>query len=207
MHLETHNYLPIPITTVQLPETPVEIMEYIKTLEFVPFNKELTISKHRQVFDLPEFAPLKTSVMAAAEKYWREVAGVAYSTNLVIRHAWLTRHRPGEFNPIHMHTTSLFVACVYLQAPEKCGDIVFFKDNNYLNLFPAVVDLDYHTHNMINRKSFSVTPKRDLAVFFPSHLKHTTERNESNEDRYALNVDFWFEGTVRTNSNGFDAVF
>jgi hypothetical protein len=67
--------------------------------------------------------------------------------------------------------------------------------------------MDFHTRNMINSKRFSITPRKDLAIFFPGHLNHTTEINNSNETRYALNVDFWFKGTVRKNSNGFESVF
>jgi uncharacterized protein (TIGR02466 family) len=207
MHLETHYYLPIPITTVQLPETSVETIEYIKSLEFEPWNTSLMLSKNHQVINLPELADLKSVILAAAEKYWREVICADYSTNLVARHSWISKHEPGDQNPPHEHTTSIFVVCEYLQAPDNCGDIIFVKDNNYLNLFPAVIDLDYHTRNMINSKKFSVTPKKDLAVFFPSHLNHTTEINTSDTTRYALNVDFWFEGTVRKNSNGFESVF
>lgn len=207
MQLETYNFLPIPITTIQLPTISKEIVDHVKSLEYVPWNGSLQITKEHQVLNLPHLSALRDEIVGAAERYWREVICADYSTNLVIRHSWVTKHRPGEHNPAHMHTTSLFVASVYLQAAENCGDIVFFKDNNYLNLFPAVVDMDFHTANMINRKYFSITPKKDMAVFFPCHLNHQTEINNSNEDRYALNVDFWFKGTVRKNSNGFEAEF
>jgi uncharacterized protein (TIGR02466 family) len=219
--IETFGLFPIPVTTIQLDPIPEETKNFIKNLEYMPWrssdnyykdmghDKEhyLSISVDRQALDLPELKDLKDQIMTAAEHYWREVICADYSTNLVIRHCWITRHRKGEKNPPHIHTTSLFVGSIYVQAPENCGDIIFYKDNNYLNLFPSLIDMDYHNRNLINTKKFSITPRENMAVFFPSHVNHETEINNSDEDRYALNLDFWFEGTVRQNSKGFEVQF
>ena len=70
-----------------------------------------------------------------------------------------------------------------------------------------MIDIPYHTSNLINTKKFVITPTDNLIVFFPSHLLHESSRNLGTTDRYALNVDYWFEGTLRKNSNGFDSIF
>ena len=208
----TYNLFPIPITVQQLEPPSNEILDFVKNLEYVPWHSEenyfLTIFKNRQVLDQFEILkPLKDKIMQGVEKYWREVIEVDDGIDLKIRHSWFTKHKHGELNPAHTHTTSLFTLCYYLQAEEKCGDIVFKKDINYLNLFPSMIDLDYKSKNLINSKSFSITPKPGMMVCFPSHLNHETEPNLSGVERYALNMDFWFTGKTRKNSNGFESVF
>lgn len=208
----TYNLFPIPINVQQLDPPTESMLDFVKNLEYVPWHSEenyfLTISKHRQVLDQFEiFKPLKDKIMTGVEKYWREVLEVDAGLDLTIRHSWFTRHGAGELNPAHTHTTSLFTLCYYLQAEENSGDIVFNKDVNYLNLFPSMIDLDYRSKNLINSKSFSITPKPGMMICFPSHLNHETMPNQSGIERYALNVDFWFTGTTRKNSNGFESMF
>ena len=210
--METINLFPIPISYTFIDSIPQDTIEFAKSVEYVPWHSKeiyyLSISKERQVLDnFKEFSSLKKNIIAAAEEYWRNVICADYSQELVVRHSWLTRHYPGELNPSHTHTTSLFTCCTYLQTDEGCGDIIFKKDTNYLNLFPSMIDLDYHTSNLINTKKFFITPKNNMIVFFPSHLQHETQTNNSSTTRYALNMDFWFKGTVRKNSSGFEATF
>jgi uncharacterized protein (TIGR02466 family) len=210
--LETVGLFPIPVSTTYIDPISEDIIDFAKSVEYMPWHSKenyyLSISKERQVLDtFSQFKELRASVMKAVEQYWREVLCVDNYINLKIRHSWLTRHYPGEQNPAHTHTTSLFTCCVYLQTADGCGDIVFKKDTNYLNLFPSMIDLDYRTRNLINSKSYSITPKNNMIICFPSHLQHEALPNMSTTTRYALNMDFWFEGTVRKNSNGFDAEF
>jgi len=219
--IENIELFPIPVSIIDIPTIAQEDINFIKTLTFQPwygsahyhFNDPdrkpaLFISENRQVLtSLPELINLKDNVLDAAQQYWTEVLGVDSSLKLKFRHSWVTRHRAGEKNPPHTHTTSLFVGCVYLQVNENSGKLVFKKDTNYLNLFPSLVDVDFVKSNKINAKSYSLQPKQNTIIFFPSHLEHYTTPNDSNDERYVLNVDFWFEGTVRKDSGGFESTF
>jgi uncharacterized protein (TIGR02466 family) len=210
--MNTTYLFPVPISIGTVGPIPNDVIAVAKSAEYVPwYSKEnyfISISKGRNVLDqYVEFFELKNQIVAAAEIYWREVICADWSINLKIRHSWLSRHYKNEFNPPHAHTTSLFTATVYLQANESCGDLIFRKDPHYLNLFPAMIDLDYHTRTPVNAKLYSVSPRDNMIIFFPSHLLHETQPNNSGADRYSLNIDFWFEGTTRKNSNGFDSIF
>ena len=210
--MNTIHLFPVPISTTELPPISEDIIEFIKHLEYVPWHSSdnywLSISKERQVLDRYDILKsLKNDIMKASNQYWQEVICANESIRITIRHSWITRQRAGECNPAHTHTTSLFTSCTYLQAGKNAGDLIIKKDPNYLNLFPSMIDLDYHTNNLINTKKFFITPKNNLIVFFPSHLLHETGPNMGEEDRYALNIDYWFEGTLRKNSNGFESIF
>jgi uncharacterized protein (TIGR02466 family) len=215
------NLFPIPVSIIDIPEIQQSDIDIIKDLEFDPwygsinyhFNDPdrkpaLYISKERQILStIPELDNLKNNILAAANTYWHDVLGVEDSIKLKFRHSWVTRHRKGEKNPPHTHTASLFVGCVYLKVNDQSGKLVFKKDTHYLNLFPSLADIDFKTQNLINAKTYSLQPKSNSVVFFPSHLEHYTTPNNSEEDRYALNLDFWFEGTIRQDSGGFEVKF
>lgn len=205
--MNTVNLFPIPVSTIELPPVGDNIISYVKDLEYEQWNPSLLLSKNHQILDEEICKPLKDNLLAAANEYWRTVICADPSVNLTIRHSWVTKHVPGQFNSLHTHTTCLFVSSLYLQAPENSGNLILKKDKNYLNLFPSMIDIDFHSSNLINSKDYSITPRNNLAVFFPSHLAHETEINNSEHDRYALNVDYWFEGTVRNNSRGFESKF
>jgi uncharacterized protein (TIGR02466 family) len=219
-NLQTNNLFPVPVTTAQLPK--VNVMDFVKTIEFIPYvsgntsnisitedNCHLMISKNKQVLDTySELEQLKENITVAAEKYWREVIGVDTSIRLKIMHSWITQHSPGRhWNRPHYHNSSIFTSTTYLQTAENCGNLIFNKNPHYLNLFPMMVELDYATENFINCKKFTITPTDNLIVFFPSHLEHYTETNNSLLERFALNVDWWFEGIARKNSTGFESIY
>ena len=220
--MKVEHIFTVPITTSKLPPISKETVEFAKNIEYIPYaagdvdqstltsdDCDLSISKNKQVLDTyPEFKDLKDSIFAAAYEYWRDVLCVHDSLKIKIRHSWITKHRPGNWNRPHTHTTSAFTSCVYLQTAENCGNLTIKKDPNYLNLFPSALDFDYHTTNNINCKEYSVTPEDNLIVFFPSHLNHYTGINKSNTDRYTINIDWWFYGISRKGSRaGFESNF
>jgi uncharacterized protein (TIGR02466 family) len=206
----------VPIATAKLPTIPEETVSFAKSIEYIPYAAgdvdqstldenvcDLLISKNKQVLDFyPELKDLRDVIYTAACEYWHNDLGVSESLKIRIRHSWITKHRPGNWNRPHTHTTSTFSSCVYLQTAENCGDLVFRKDTNYLNLFPSALDFDYQLVNNINRKEYSVTPEDSLIVCFPSHLNHYTKSNNSNMDRYTINIDWWFYGISRKGSRG-----
>jgi hypothetical protein len=128
-----------PITTISGEPVSKEVLDFIKNLEFIPSQKNdstLSMTKENQVLDaFKELCNLKESILKIADFYWRDVLSVDTSLKPVIRHSWITRHKSGEFNPMHHHTTSLFSITTYLQASPNCGNLIFKKDKHHLNLF------------------------------------------------------------------------
>lgn len=217
LNLQTNHLFPVPVTTAQMPA--VDVMDFVKTIKFIPYasgdnssttadNCHLTISQNKQVLDTyPELVELRKNIVTATEQYWREVIGVDSTLDLKIMHSWITRHLPGQWNRPHVHNSSVITSTAYLQTADNCGNLIFNKNPHHLNLFPMMIELDYAVVNNTNRKSFSITPRDNLIVCFPSHLEHYTEANNSNTERYAINVDWWFEGLARKNSTGFESIY
>lgn len=209
----TINLFPVPISIFESPELPVDTMDFIKNkLEYMPWqskeNHYLDISKSFQVLDdFKEFSQLKENTLKTASTYWRDILYVDQSLDIKIKHSWITRHRPGQYNRRHIHNNCVFILTTYLDTYENCGNLVFFKNTHYLNLFPAILDIEYHTTNTINCKEYSIVPENNMTVCFPSHLEHEAKVNNSTHNRYCLTVDFFIQGTANDSGRGFQAEF
>jgi len=195
----TANLFPIPISVFQVPPVSQEVLDFVKQVPYQPYPSEdkyeLDISTSFQVLDdYPKLESLKSAALVTASQYWHDILGVASNYGITIKNSWICKHKHNNFNAAHIHNGCLFVCTIYLDTDSNCGNIVFKKNLHYLNLFPELVHLDYDTHNLINSKTYSVTPTNNMAVCFPAHLEHYAEPNLSGKDRYCLTIDFYTEG-------------
>lgn len=95
-----------------------------------------------------------------------------------VSQSWVNRHGPSGITVEHSHSFSTFVVACYLQCPKDSGYIEF-KD-----------PLEYH------KSSWPVVPEESLyfevpvqtndVVIFPGWIKHRSQPNLSNSDRYVL---------------------
>jgi uncharacterized protein (TIGR02466 family) len=129
---------------------------------------------------------------------WSEVCGFIYSfVSTMIRsvndtaskpafmNMWTTIYPPGAYVPEHVHSNALLSGVFYAKAPEKCGNLVFKDPASVAKImfvrkmreFPAVDTM--HLHEV----------KTGSMVIFPAWLPHSTEPNESNEDRIIVSFN------------------
>lgn len=140
--------------------------------------------QHRmQPHKLPEFKDyfiwLKMMVREIA------VHGMGYSTvyhKYSITNSWLNVHYRGGKTHAHNHSNTFMAAAAYLYMPEN-GGFIEAKD--------PLEDLKgfyYHdTHDWMWREIPVVSG--DILVF-PGWLKHRTQTNNSNEERWVLTTNF-----------------
>jgi uncharacterized protein (TIGR02466 family) len=214
LNVETYNLFPIPVTRIGFDPIDENTMNFIKSIDYevggawtiYPNNtiQEKNLSSSKKVLDdYPELTELKKIALDTARIYWDTVICGDENLELEITNSWFTRHFPGEKKPSHIHA-AIFSGTFYLEVSENCGDIIFYKDNNYLNLFPSLIDIDFHTFNLINVKRFRLAPEKNTAVFFPGHLNHEVDANLSDKIRYVLTADYKIKGTTRKDSGGYE---
>ncbi len=129
---------------------------------------------------------------------WREVVAFIYSfastmiqsvnnaaSKPVFMNMWTTIYPPGAFVPEHVHSNALLSGVFYAKTPEKCGNLVF-RD-------PASVAKIMFMRNMTEfpaLETMHALPVRaGSMVIFPAWLPHSTEINESNEDRIIVSFN------------------
>ena len=197
---QLHHVFAVPIWTTELPPVTPEEFEYIKNMEYIQHlrpNKRLKLTKKTYVIDTEEpLANIKKNIETAMDHYWHNVLCVRPHLGLRTLHSWITRHGKGDFHPYHQDPNTLLSAVFYIRAPENSGDIVFRKDLNYCNLFPNVMEMKYHTKTSFNSREWSITPKDSMLVVFPAHIEHQVLESFSDEERFALVIDYWPTGNL-----------
>tara|TARA_Y100001936_G_scaffold86957_1_gene85280 strand:- start:27973 stop:28533 length:561 start_codon:yes stop_codon:yes gene_type:complete len=107
---------------------------------------------------------------------------------MTISNMWTTIYPEKSFVPEHTHNGSMISGVYYAKAHENCGDLVFHD--------PAWVAksmvLNSGTTFPIKGTKQKVSPKTGDLILFPSWLPHSTEFNETTEDRIIVSFNFQF---------------
>jgi uncharacterized protein (TIGR02466 family) len=195
-----HELFSVPIWSTQIPVVTDEEFNYIKNMDYIRHlrpNKKLQLSKKTYVVDTEE--PLKnlySKIEEAVYYYWHNILNVKDHLKLRRLHSWITRHTRGDFHPWHQDPNTLLSAIYYIKAPENGGQLCFRKDLNYCNLFPNVMEMKYHTKTNFNNREWSLTPSDGTLIVFPAHIEHQATENLSDEERFALVIDYWPQGNL-----------
>lgn len=104
---------------------------------------------------------------------------------VVCQDAWLNVASTGQYQEYHIHPGSHFSLVYYVNAPENCGDLIF-RSFNADNMFPIPVDKPTEVSNSTAR----YTPENARLLIFPSHLSHLVCKNESQDDRVSISMNF-----------------
>jgi ectoine hydroxylase-related dioxygenase (phytanoyl-CoA dioxygenase family) len=61
--------------------------------------------------------------------------------------------------------------------------------------YPKTIDLDVVDYNIYNCQSWSITPKNNDIILFPSMLEHSSEPNRTDIPRYCIAFNVFVRGT------------
>jgi len=103
--------------------------------------------------------------------------------SLHLDNVWININRKGDFNKPHYHVLSAFSACLYLQVPEKSGNIIF-HGNKLLHHYPIFTDSPLFYTETIYK------PEPGKLILFPSCIEHSVEANNSDEPRISMAFNF-----------------
>ena len=106
--------------------------------------------------------------------------------------SWAVRHKKGDEAGQHNHANALLSGILYTQADQKSGDVLFTKERNYFNLFnDQVLQVPFTEGNDYNAEGWAITPKTNMILLFPSHLRHEVYPSESDNDRYCVAFNYF----------------
>jgi uncharacterized protein (TIGR02466 family) len=102
-----------------------------------------------------------------------------------ILNSWINLHVPGGNTPLHHHGPSVVAISTYLYMPENGGYIEFKNPLEYHNTFyPYPIDDEISNWKETKTKTGDV-------VMFPGWLRHRTQTNRSNENRWVLTTNYF----------------
>lgn len=192
---KVHNLWPIPIYQNHMPIDD-QLMQLINSLEFERMksgNGNITVD--RNILLRKDFADLKDKIQEHCKLYVKNLLSISDRTNFYIQNSWINIHKPQDCAQSHIHTNSLISGCLYLKIPENSGQIRFYKNQGYVNLFPTATTFDYNEVNHITADFWNLEPKEGMIILFPAHLLHEVDKNNSTEDRYSLAFNLYARGT------------
>lgn len=109
-------------------------------------------------------------------------------TDLRCVEGWLNIAMPGQYQEFHRHPMSHFSVVYYVQTPENCGDIVFRSAASESDMFP----LPTPRPEFANAKTHREPAVAGDMLIFRSNMAHMVMKNQSNEPRISLALNYIF---------------
>jgi uncharacterized protein (TIGR02466 family) len=173
----------------------LKALEYSSTIPSAgSYNFLSTVDK--KVLDRPDFRHVRDIVLKEINIYARQLLCVSDRIEFYVTDSWINLHRRGQSAGAHVHHNSLISGVLYLHVTDATGDLVFHRNVLSLVPFPPALDLDMHSFNIYNCKSWSYTPKTNDICLFPSVVMHSADANESDEERACLAFNVFVRGDI-----------
>ena len=102
---------------------------------------------------------------------------------------WFNINKKGNYNISHHHPCCDLAGLLWIKTPPKCGRTVFESSYSYLSsnhLDSLNEEYKSDTNNFI---CFNFNPVEGRMLIFPSHLRHSVEANESDEERVSVSFN------------------
>jgi uncharacterized protein (TIGR02466 family) len=196
IEVEIHHLFPTILYSSKIPEVTKDEMNHIENLEYelmTSKNGKYSLNKH--ILKDPALSRIESEIQRHCDLYTKEILQVSLNVEFYIKTSWSVLHNHEDWAQPHVHTNSLISGILYTKVHENCGDIIFYR-NSAQHVFPPAIHIDFRNLNQLNGEVFSVTPKNNMILLFPSSLTHSVTINNSNEDRYSIAFDIFVRGSV-----------
>ena len=110
------------------------------------------------------------------------------TSDLVLGNWWVNINGKHDYNMPHDHQNSVLSGTYYVQVPEEnMGDLVLHRGDNAEFFLTSKVEKQ---PTMANAMSIPCPVKESMFYLFPSWVKHSVDRNESDLERISIAFNF-----------------
>lgn len=117
------------------------------------------------------------------------------NTEFKMTTSWITKSEKYQKSEVHNHKNSFYSGVLYIdeeiEDSNEKGKLEFSDLNT--NSFSLNNPSEY---NIYNSTSWSITPEKNLLVFFPSEVFHRITLHKSNHPRYSIAFNFFPIGSI-----------
>ncbi len=146
-------------------------------------KKGVTSFNSGSLLEKPEWKDVVSFIYSFASTMVQSVNNAASKPTFM--NMWTTIYPPGAYVPEHVHSNALLSGVFYAKTPANSGNIVFRDPASVAKImfirnmteFPAVETM--HVHEV----------RTGSMVIFPAWLPHSTEVNQSDEDRIIVSFN------------------
>ncbi len=110
------------------------------------------------------------------------------TSNLVLGNWWININGKYDYNEQHDHQNSVLSGTYYVQVPEKnMGNLMLHRGDNAEFFLTSKVERE---QTMANAMAVPCITKESMFYLFPSWVKHSVERNNTDSERISIAFNF-----------------
>ena len=106
-----------------------------------------------------------------------------------ISESWVNVHPKGGWTAEHMHNRAIVAVSCYLNVPPKGGNLLI---ENPMQIYKCAEPM-HGNYDSLGLKWHTVDVETNDVLLFPGWLKHKTETNHSDEDRYIMSINIMYD--------------
>jgi uncharacterized protein (TIGR02466 family) len=109
-----------------------------------------------------------------------------YTRQFSLNNMWININKKGNYNIVHDHPGSTISGVLWIKTPENCGKLSFRSPHSFVehSLFEYADETMKKERNYYN--NFEFVPKEGTMLLFSSHLLHSVDQNQSDENRISI---------------------
>ena len=110
------------------------------------------------------------------------------TSNLILGNWWININGKYDYNEQHDHQNSVLSGTYYVQVPEKnMGNLLLHRGDNAEFFLTSKVERE---QTMANAMTVPCITKESIFYLFPSWVKHSVERNNTDSERISIAFNF-----------------
>ena len=144
----------------------------------------------------PEYKNLLDIINNEMAKYVYGYLKISTDISLKLVCSWMVIGYPNCKTSLHMHTNSLYSGIFYIKSESDSGTIIFEAPQSQLTYSNPAIKPDVIDYNIYNSLSWSIQPKTNDLLIFPSHLHHRVTENTGTSPRCAIAFNYFLTGMI-----------
>jgi len=110
------------------------------------------------------------------------------TSDLILGNWWININGKYDYNTPHDHQNSVLSGTYYVQVPEEnMGDLMLHRGDNAEFFLTSKVERE---QTMANAMTIPCPIKESMFYLFPSWVKHSVERNNTDSERISIAFNF-----------------
>jgi uncharacterized protein (TIGR02466 family) len=159
------------------------------------------VTDEKYILNKKKFKNLKNKILNNIQIYLHDMLNVEKTVSFYITNSWCIKHEKNDKANSHFHDNSIISGVYYFDTPKNCGNLILERNKHTNSLFSSLISLDIKKCNDYNTNLYFIEVEEGKLVLFPSHQLHSTEKNLSNDNRYCLAFNVFFEGQIGINDS------
>lgn len=190
------NPIPIMVLDVDNLFTQQEINTLINLNFILHPQSETQVSNNQNILLNKDLQNIKNKFDEAIKKY-TEILSIENKFTMV--HSWLTKNEPNSAHPVHNHPNVMLSLVSYFNknnVEQEFSGLTIMGSGLKNTFYDLNFTMNIKSWNNINSQAWTIIPKTNQIIVFPSYLTHSSVPNDSSETRYCLASNYFVDGKI-----------